>query len=159
MKKRTDVTELSAHIKKTLLLIEKNFSFYQDFNKTQFNVLGKSTSAAMVLSQVFTDFYTCLETLFHRVSQFFENSIDKNRWHKELLVNMTLEIEGIRPALISDKTAAMLDEILRFRHFRRYYFEMEYDWDRIDLIKTKYLNVIPRLEKELTEFRKFLEKV
>ena len=159
MKKRTDVTELSAHIKKTLLLIEKNYSFYQEFNKTQFDLLGKSTSSAMVLSQVFTDFYTCVETLFHRVCQFFENGIDKNRWHKELLVNMTLEIEGIRPAVISDKTASMLDEILRFRHFRRYYFEMEYDWDRIDLVRNKYCTVIPALEKELTEFREFLEKV
>lgn len=45
--------------------------------------------------------YCAYEDLFKIVAGFFENTIDDR---KELLKRMTLSIEGIRPALISEES-------------------------------------------------------
>ena len=151
--------ELISEINKTLFLLEKNRTLYENFEQKELPMLGKGTSSAMIISQIVTDFYTGIETLFHRISQFFGNSIDKSSWHKDLLKNMTLEIEDKRAVVISDATASALDELLRFRHFRRYYFDTEYDWERIEFITKKYLQSVEGVKKDLDNFIKFLEKL
>jgi hypothetical protein len=50
---------------------------------------------------------------------------------------MTLQIPGLREKVLSDKTSRDLGELLKFRHFKRYYFEFEYDWDCIDFLLKK----------------------
>ena len=52
---------------------------------------------------------------------------------------MTLTIPEVRPRVISDATFAALSELRRFRHFKRYYFSFDYDWDRLELVRSKYL--------------------
>jgi hypothetical protein len=95
----------------------------------------------------------------------FNISLARKNLHKrfqakeKLLHKMTLDIKGIRKAVISDDTFSVMDEILRFRHFRRYYFEMEYDWDRIDMIEKKYIQAHELLYKDLDEFSLFLRKL
>lgn len=68
-------------------------------------------------------FYNALEGYFSRISKFFENNLSRDSWHKDLLDRMTLEIPGVRPALL--KTPELVDaigEVRGFRHvFRRHY--------------------------------------
>lgn len=151
--------ELISEINKTLFLLDKNRKLYENFEQKELPMLGKGTSSSMIISQIVTDFYTGIETLFHRISQFFGNSIDKSSWHKDLLKNMTLEIKDKRAAVIGDTTASALDELLRFRHFRRYYFDTEYDWERIEFITKKYLQSAEGIKKDLDNFINFLEKL
>jgi len=113
----------------------------------------------MVLSQIFVDFYTCTETFLFRVSQQFENNLRKEQWHKELLNKMSLTIPKIRPALISKQTELMLSEILRFRHFKRYYFDFDYDWDKLDLIENKYQQANSLILHDISQFTLFLEEI
>jgi len=153
------VSELQAHLLKTKQLLEKNHEYYRLFSETDFKKLGPGTASAMVLSQVFTDSYTIMETFFFRVAQFFESSLSATEWHKELLEHMRLEVPGVRVAVISDKTFEVCAELLRFRHFRRYFFELEYDWDRIEMVKKKYLQVQLLLFADLDQFFAFLEKI
>jgi hypothetical protein len=159
MKSQRAVPDLIAEIEKTIKILKANYHFYKEFKTGDLSVLGRRTSAAMILSQIFTDFYTSVETVFLRISQFFENSLQKDEWHKQLLHKMTLDIKGVRKAVISDDTFSVMDEILRFRHFRRYYFEMEYDWDRIDMVEKKYIQAHELLYKDLGEFTRFLRKL
>ena len=70
---------------------------------------------------------------------------------------MVLEIPAERERVISDITASVLDELLRFRHFRRYYFDTEYDWDKIKFIEKKYLQAIKLIRVDLNNFEKFLK--
>lgn len=52
------------------------------------------------------NFYSAVEDLLQLVAAAFENSIaDLSRWHSQLIRRMTLEIEGVRPALLSEETA------------------------------------------------------
>ena len=48
--------------------------------------------------------YGVIENYFLRISKFFENSLPQDSWHKTLVERMALEIPGVRPALITDKT-------------------------------------------------------
>lgn len=45
----------------------------------------------------------------------------------------------------------------RFRHFSRYYFELDYDWERIDYLCGVYRRAIPLVKRDLVQFRVFLE--
>ncbi len=159
MRTRESLAELQAEIAKTRELLGKNRAFYRSFSASDLKWLGRKNSSAMVMADIITDHYTCIETLFLRVSQFFENELGKEGWHKELLHKMTLDIKGVRKRVISEDTFAILGELLRFRHFRRYYFEMEYDWDRIDFLLRKYEALESLLEADLHRFREFLEEL
>lgn len=61
--------------------------------------------------------YGVLENYFLRISKFFENNLPANRWHRELVEKMTLDIPGLRPALITNvnEKSQVLD-LVRFRH-------------------------------------------
>ncbi len=43
-------------------------------------------------------------------------------WHRPLLEKMALEIEDVRPKVIGDAAYHGLLELLKYRHFARYYF-------------------------------------
>ena len=117
--------------------------------------LGKTPISALIVAGLLENYYTCLETVYLRISQSFENKLDPARWHNDLLQKMTLEIEGVRTAAVSEETFSPLFELLKFRHFKRYYFELEYDWDRLDFLVTKLRRVHPLVIRDLERFVRF----
>lgn len=153
------LNELAARLEKTLALLERIGREYDRFLAEDFPLLGRKNSAAMVVAELMVDYYTCLETCFLRISQFFENRLSKDRWHADLLEKMTLRIENVRDAVLRDETAAALGEILKFRHFRRYYFEMEYDWDKLDYLQKVFARIRQSVPKELAAFQEFLRRL
>ena len=153
------VADLIAEIDKALQITARNNQVFEEFYTTDLPLLGRKTTSAMIFSQIMSDYYTALETMFFRISQFFENHLRPAAWHKELLEKMTLAIEDVRIPVISQETFVCLSEILRFRHFRRYYFEYNYDWDRLDLVEKKYRAVRVLLTKDLETFKGFLREL
>ena len=121
--------------------------------------LGKTPTAALIIAGLLENYYTCLETIFVRISQFFENSLDPARWHTDLLQKMTLEIEGVRIRAVSQESFSALFEMLKFRHFKRYYFDLEYDWDRLDFLVVKLRKVHPIVIQDLDRFAEFLRAI
>ena len=61
--------------------------------------------------------YGIAENYFLRVSKFFENGLASEKWHKELVEKMALDIPALRPPLFteSEQTKDAL-ELLKFRH-------------------------------------------
>ena len=121
--------------------------------------LGKTPRSALIIAGLLESYYTCLETIFLRISQHFENRLDPARWHNDLLQKMTLEIEGVRVAAVSQAAFPPLFELLKFRHFKRYYFELEYDWDRLDYLVAKLRQAHPLVMADLTRFVRFARAV
>ena len=117
--------------------------------------LGKTPMSALIVAGLLENYYTCLETIYLRISQSFENKLDPARWHNDLLQKMALEIEGVRTAAVSEETFSPLFELLKFRHFKRYYFELEYDWDRLDFLVTKLRQAHPLVTRDLERFVRF----
>ena len=121
--------------------------------------LGRTDDSALIVAGYLETYYTVLETFFVRVSGYFENNLPPARWHSALLENMTLEIEGLRARVVGDLNLVRLRELLRFRHFRRYYVEMEYDWTRIDFLLATLDAAHPTVLRELDAFDAFLREV
>ena len=81
--------------------------------------------------------YGAFEQLFEEVARFFENQIDEVRYHADMIRRMQLEIEGIRPALLSTETASDLDELRRFRHRFRHAYTADLDSDKVAALAVK----------------------
>ena len=77
MSVNNDLKELIGEIDKTLALIDKSLSFHSDFQRRFVNVQGKEAAFAMTLSQVFIDFYTCLETLFSGYRKYLKTTFSR----------------------------------------------------------------------------------
>ena len=117
---------------------------------------SRSLEKAVFLSEIFANYYTCLESVFFRVSQFFENSLPEAHWHRELLERMRMEIPDVREPVISEETRSLLDEFRKFRHFKRYYYSMDYDWDKIDYLRKKFQRLIKTCPEDISSFESFL---
>ena len=123
------ILALAAELDAALPVLDRINRFYDEFH--QRSETRRSTENAIIVSDVFVSFYTCVETAFLRISQFFENALDSSRWHEQLLRAMTRTIPSVRERVISDASYAALSELRRFRHFKRYYFAFDYDWGAI----------------------------
>jgi hypothetical protein len=153
------VATLVARVEKTQVLLSRIEAEYRQFLEGDFQVMGRKNTSAIVVAELMVDYYTCAETLFLRVSQFFENDLDTSRWHADLLDKMTLRIEGLRDPVIGDQTARWLVELMKFRHFRRYYFELEYDWDKLDYLQKVFDKAREGLPADLEAFKAFLRRL
>jgi hypothetical protein len=99
--------------------------------------------------------YSAIEALFKIVANAFENSVtDRSRWHTELLRRMTLEIQGVRPALLSSESVELLDELRAFRHFFRHAFGIRLRSSRVeeDVIIARQLQPLLRYEVRCKTF-------
>jgi hypothetical protein len=147
---------LKSEINKGRSVLKKIVDFYIAYISKEYDPAGKKMDQAIVISDLICSYYTCLETIFLRISHFFENALTATKWHQELLQKMTLQIDGIREAAISDETYNILVELLKFRHFKRYYFELEYDWDKLGFIQKKIIQANEKVNEDLNAFLNFL---
>lgn len=159
MSAMAEVRTLVGEVERTRMLLDRIDTFYREFLERRAPERQRLPEDAIVIAEVFVNMYTCLETLFVRISQAFENSLDAPRWHQELLEKMTLEIEGMRPRVIGEDTCALAREFLRFRHFKRYYVEFEYDWDRIEYLQRKYEQFRRLVARDLEAFVRALRMI
>ncbi len=153
-----EIQELIAEIEKT----EEVLASIEDVYRTRdewFSTGDRAIEKAVLLADIFVNYYTCTETLFFRISQFFENSLPAEKWHSELLRKMNLTIPGIREQVISDEAFSILDDFRKFRHFKRYYFTMDYDWDRLDFLRKKFLRLIPVFAIDIASFKDFMRRL
>jgi hypothetical protein len=63
-------------------------------------------------------------------------------WHLLLLEQMTKEVPGIRPAVISTETGTRLDEYHRFRHVVRNVYTHSFDPAKLGKLITPLLNFL-----------------
>ena len=91
-----------------------------------------------------------------QIARTFENHLDPEHWHRELLHKMKVEVPGIRPTVLSQSTHHYLDELRRFRHFKRYYFEFDYDWERLDYMAKVLEKVFPKVLQDWKIFQEYI---
>jgi len=101
------------------------------------------------------DFYTGIEKIFESIAKEVDNRLPMGEeWHIELLHQMTLDIPGLRPQVITAKTEKKLREYLGFRHLFRKRYGFELDWQKLK----KLLLGIPQIRSNLdNEIGKFFE--
>lgn len=153
---RESELELISVIEKQLVRMDALYASIIHAFERDVAVLGRTGNAAVMIAGLLENYYTCIETAFQKISQHFENHLDPTRWHAELLSKMTLHIEGIRIPAVSESNYPALLELQRFRHFKRYYFDLDYDWDRLDFLRKKLDTAHPSALADLRVFMEFL---
>jgi len=91
------------------------------------------------------------------VAGFFENRLDDTaRYHLWLLKRMTIEIEGLRPALLSEDTFRLLNELRAFRHVFRHAYSYELDPEKVRVLAEKMSRLRDLFE---ADFQNFIEEL
>lgn len=143
---------LQAEISGQLGLIDEIYARIEERQKSD------SPYRAEALAYQLHNLYCALEDLFQIVARAFENEIvDRAHYHSELLKRMTLRIEGVRPALLSEDTARLLDSLPSFRHFIRHAYVYEIDPRRVALVLEDALALRQRYHDEIQAFLRSLK--
>lgn len=156
--KNEELLLLMGEIKESQIVLSNINNLYLSYSEMFTDKSKRDLRDAVLLADILCNTYTCIETVLFRISRVFENHLEQEKWHKELLRKMRLEIPSIRKAVLSHDSYQLLDELRRFRHFKRYYYDFEYDWDRLDYLRVIYGKLIPLINQELADYGDFLRE-
>lgn len=105
-------------------------------------------------------FYSGIEQIFEIVSNGVDEDVPSgSRWHKELLEQMSIELLGIRPTIISNATKQELIEFLTFRHLVRDIYTFEIKPEKLARLVKMLPNTFEHFMKEINDFLIFLERL
>jgi hypothetical protein len=105
-------------------------------------------------------FYAGAERLFEEIARGIDASMPGGpEWHRDLLVQMSAELRGVRPAVLSREGRTCLDEYRGFRHVVRnvYAFSLHPSrlYDLVDGLESCY----GMLRRDMEVFCSFLESL
>ena len=94
---RLEVQTLKAEIRADLQAIEEIFA---ELDRLPLEL--SDGDQRIILSYYLHNLYTAFESIFQRIARLFGNGLsDQSGWHADLLRRMSLDIEGVRPRVIS----------------------------------------------------------
>ena len=97
--------------------------------------MGKEPDPADVMAAAgyLHHIYTAVEAMGERILTTVDGALPSGeRWHQELLGRLGLEMDGVRPAVIRAETRARLARLLRFRHFFRHAYRIDFLWAEVE---------------------------
>ncbi len=97
-------------------------------------------------------FYNGVENIFKLIAEYVDESLPRSAaWHRELLNQMSLELQGLRPAVLTAELVSVLEDYLEFRHFFRHSYGFDLDWDEL---KPKAEKLKPTFEQVEAAFQR-----
>lgn len=119
-----------------------------------------SRAEVRAFGSILHDFYTGIEKIFRRIAVELNGNIPKGEdWHLQLLNRMSVPLDSIRPAVISENIYDELNELLRFRHVFRYSYGFELQWNRLEPLVERADELHRQFEQEIQEFQTFLKEI
>ena len=98
-------------------------------------------------------FYNGMENVLKRLAQEVDHSVPSGEgWHRALLRRMTIEVSGVRPAVLRPETAAALEPYLGFRHFFRHSYTFEIDWEKLRPLVGRVEGVFKEFKEDVGAF-------
>jgi hypothetical protein len=80
--------------------------------------------------------YGAVESALTRIARLLDDAPpDGPDWHQTLLTSMALDIEGVRPAVLSEPALAAFRRLLGFRHFFRHAYAIDLDGTRLEELR------------------------
>jgi len=102
--------------------------------------------------------YNAVEDLLQLVAAHFESQIEgAGRWHTALLRRMSQDVEGVRPALLSDESYSLLNGLRSFRHFFRHAYAVPIEYPQLQINLEKVQRLLPCLEQDIEQFLQRLQ--
>jgi len=104
------------------------------------------------------NFYSSLERIFSLIAKEIDGKIiETPDWHKELLLQMSIEIPYVRPAIISKELREKLENYRAFRHVVRNIYAYKLKPEKIKDLITNLPIIWEETKKYLLDFCNFLE--
>lgn len=105
-------------------------------------------------------FYSAIERIFEKIANEIDESVPGGaNWHRELLDQMTLEIDGIRPAVLSIDLKEELEDYRGLRHVVRNVYTFHLNPEKLANLVAKLPGIMSKVEAQLTGFARFLQGV
>lgn len=105
-------------------------------------------------------FYSGLERLFELIARHVDGSLPQGEtWHRDLLQQMSNDLQGVRPAVFCKHTSESLDDFRRFRHLVRNMYTTNFLPDKMDIFMSNLPGLWPFIKKELIAFSDFLAEL
>jgi hypothetical protein len=102
-------------------------------------------------------FYSAIERIFEDIARTVEAGVPSGPdWHRDLLIQMSAEIPGTRPPVISRETRLILDECRGFRHVVRNIYAFNLNADRVLELTKKAHVCLSSVQTELHTFIDFI---
>ncbi|HEY4187469.1 MAG TPA: hypothetical protein VGP07_20500 [Polyangia bacterium] len=80
--------------------------------------------------------YGAMESALTRIARHLEDGAPEGPdWHQSLVAAMALDVEGVRPAVLSGPTLTALRRLLGFRHFFRHAYAIDLDGSRLEELR------------------------
>ncbi|WP_013335027.1 hypothetical protein [Gloeothece verrucosa] len=106
------------------------------------------------------DLYTGLELIFSKIATGVDGHMPAGQeWHRDLLIQMSLDIAQTRPKVISISTREALDEYRRFRHVVRNVYSFNLDAKRLEPLIERSRPIFTQIQQELFSFADLLEQI
>ncbi len=146
-------SEIEADRKRIESVFAKFDKAFKEFSDTK--EYAKLIESAFYLSQLYSGF----ESIFKNIAKTFENNIEQDYWHKSLLDRMKLEVEDLRPRLVSDESYYCLDDLRAFRHFFRHAYDMDLEEEKFEIVAKKALRLKGLYNNDFEKFLSFIKEV
>lgn len=102
-------------------------------------------------------FYTAIESLFEDIARTVDGALPEGaNWHQELLLQMSAELKGSRPAVIRRSTRNCLDDYRAFRHLVRNVYSFNLRPKRLSDLVDALRSCFSDVRHDLDEFSRFL---
>jgi hypothetical protein len=126
--------------------------------KRHHNAKPENSFYLRAVASILHDFYCGAERIFVRIAEELNGGIPEGEnWHIQLLKDMGLEIEKVRPPVISQSVSKQLREYLEFRHRFRNIYGFELEWEKMKGLRERLPVVAEEFKKEMKRFLKFME--
>jgi hypothetical protein len=104
-------------------------------------------------------FYSSLERIFVLIAEVVDNYVPRGEnWHQKLLQQMSLEVAGVRPAVISEGVYNRLNEYRGFRHVVRNIYTYRFDSIKIAKLVEAAPELFQEVKAEILAFVSFIEQ-
>jgi len=146
---------IRAEILAELQQVSKLMGEYKDFIDKYSGHMD--TYLLRVKASFMADFYMGIEKIFRLIVEELNGGTPRGEgWHKRLLQSMSLELKGIRPAVISHALYSDLLKFLGFRHVVRQAYGFQLDARKLEELERIFVKTWERSAEEINLFCRFL---
>jgi uncharacterized protein YutE (UPF0331/DUF86 family) len=111
-----------------------------------------------VQASFMADFYMGMEKILRLIAEELNGGVPRGEgWHKKLLHTMTIEIDGVRPPVISKKLYEDLLKFLAFRHVVRQAYGFQLNEKKLIELEKIFKKTYKGFHREIKKFCSFLD--
>lgn len=150
----TELLEELANIKRIIGIIRSRVSSLPSLSTDAYEAYIDS------IAHNLENFYLAVKELFKMVCVATEEGLPEGeRWRSILLKNMTKEIKGVRPSVITMETYKMMDDYRKFRHLARNIYTFNIVPEKVLILAKSVSKAFKSFEGDIKGFVKFMLKV